>query len=413
MRVIVYPHELIIGGSPINAIDLAATVADLGHEVLIYGVPGPLIDYIEEKGLRFVPAHPLKYRPAPTRILELARLARREHIDLVHAYEWPPCLDAYYGPHLLEGVPVICSVLSMALVPLVPDSVPLIMGTRQLQESARVGRRGPVILLEPPVDTDADNPGVDGAAYRRQLGITDGDLLLVTVSRLSVDLKLDALVRAIDAVTELAHRMRVRLVLVGTGDAADQLQCRAERVNTALGREVVTLVGPTLDPRPAYAAADVVLGMGSSALRAMAFGKPVVVQGERGFSLVFGPDTFDSFCWQGFFGVGKGQTDNDLLTSQIAGLLGDRERRAELGLFGRRTVEDHYSLHAAATTLLERYAATALVQRPSGRRLATEAARVAGRAAANELRLHLPSDKQARLDGQQRHLAAAAGQGQT
>ena len=42
-----------------------------------------------------------------------------------------------------------------------------------------------------------------------------------------------------------------------------------------------SLAGEMLDPRPAYAAADVVLGMGGSALRGMAFGKPLVVQGVR------------------------------------------------------------------------------------------------------------------------------------
>jgi hypothetical protein len=103
LRVLVYPHELTIGGSQINAIDLAAGVAAAGHDVIIYGIPGPLVDYIEERGLRFLPARRLKYRPAPSRIAQLATIALREKVDLIHAYEWPPCLDAYYGAGLLLG----------------------------------------------------------------------------------------------------------------------------------------------------------------------------------------------------------------------------------------------------------------------------------------------------------------------
>ena len=64
-------------------------------------------------------------------------LARRKRLDLIHAYEWPPCLDAYYGAHLLLGVPLLCTVLSMSVSPLVPSSVPLIMGTDALGDEAR------------------------------------------------------------------------------------------------------------------------------------------------------------------------------------------------------------------------------------------------------------------------------------
>src|ERR1700680_2468459 len=53
--------------------------------------------------------------------------------------------------------------------------------------------------------------------------------------------------------------------------------------NARAGRKVAVLTGELQDPRSAYAAANVVLGMGGSALRGMAFGKPLIVQGERGF----------------------------------------------------------------------------------------------------------------------------------
>jgi len=407
--VLVYPHELAIGGSQLNAIDLAAKAAEHGHEVTVFGVPGPLVDYIAAKGLPFVAAHPLQYRPAPTRIWQLDRIARQRRIDVIHAYEWPPCLDAYYGAHLLRHVPLVCTVLSMSLVPLVPDSIPLVMGTRQLQESARPGRPGDVGLLEPPVDTDQDHPGIDGSDFRKFHGVADTELLAVIVSRLSIDLKLDSLVRAIDTVAELAPRLPIRLVIVGSGEAAEQLQRRAGAVNAAADREVVTMAGPTLDPRPAYAAADVVLGMGSSALRAMAFGKPLVVQGEKGFSLVLEPATMDSFTWQGFYGTGEGLADNRLLCSQLESLLSDPDRRLELGRFGRATVVERYSLATATVRLLAIYDQAVSAAGMARRQLLSEAARMAARAAGYEFRLHLPSEKRAKRVRETAELAAAAG----
>ena len=243
LRLLVYPHDLGIGGSQINAIDLAAGVAAAGHDVVVYGVPGPLVDYIEERGLRFLPARPLKYRPAPSRMAQLAMIASRERLDLIHTYEWSTCLDAYYGAGLALGVPLLCTVLSMQVMPYVPASVPLVMGTAELGDEARKIQSGAVWVLEPPIDVVRDHPAIDGSAFRRMHNVDKDELLVVSVSRLALDLKLDALVRAIDAVDLLADRYPVRLILVGDGPARGALEARAESVNTRHGREVVTLAG--------------------------------------------------------------------------------------------------------------------------------------------------------------------------
>ncbi len=64
MRIIVHPHELGIGGSQLNAIELAAAVRDRGHETLVFGRSGPLRQRIDELGLEFVEAPPQGRRPS-------------------------------------------------------------------------------------------------------------------------------------------------------------------------------------------------------------------------------------------------------------------------------------------------------------------------------------------------------------
>ncbi len=408
MRILVYPHELAIGGSQINAIDLAATMRDLGHEAIIYGQRGPLVDYVtEEKGLPFVAAHELRYRPAPTRIAQLARLVRREQIDLVHAYEWPPCLDAYYGAHLLLGVPVVATVLSMGFTPLIPTTVPLLMGTYELAADVAGRWPGRVGVMEPPIDTAKDHPGNDGRAFRQRQGVRDDEILVVSVSRLSVDLKLDALKDVIDAVGALGAHAPVRLILVGDGDAADELARRAAAVNEAVGRVVVELAGPLMDPRAAYAAADIVAGMGSSALRAMAHAKPVVVQGEHGFARLFDEQSAEQFLWAGFYGLGPGGSAAAQVEAAIAPLLTDPARRRRLGDQGRELVVERFSLAAAARRVLDLYEETLL--RPATRGASwAQGVRVGARAAGNEIRIHDPRDKSRRQATRAAQLTAAA-----
>ncbi len=408
MRILVYPHDLNIGGSQINAIDLAALHAEDGHDVVIYGIEGPLVDYIERKGLPFIAARGLRYRPAPSRIAQLATIARRRPIDIIHGYEWPPCLDAYFGAHLVGGVPLVCTVLSMAVSPLVPPSTPLIMGTEQLGSGARRSRAD-VRVLEPPIDVEADHPNVDGEAFRLENSVERDEVLIVTVSRLSIELKLDALVDVIDAVAILADQHPVRLIIVGDGDARAPLEARAAGVNDQTGRLAVTLVGARDDPRAAYAAADVVVGMGSSALRAMAIGKPVIVQGEGGFCLPFTPETEATFLWQGFWGVGNGRSGSVALARHLEALAADPELRSRLGDFGRNTVLERFSLRRAADIMdgVYRSVATAPRRRPSLKAVSIMASR-AGRL---ELEQHLPKKKRERASFESARLESATSAG--
>ncbi len=395
MKILVYPHDLAMGGSQINAIDLAAEMQEQGHEVIVYGVEGPLTDYVAQKRLRFLPAHAMAARPSPTRIAQLARLCRAEGIDIVQAYEWPPCLDAYFGAHILFGIPLVCTVLSMTVSPLVPPTVPLFMGTKDLVEQAVRERRGmgaEVGLLEPPIDVQSDSPSVAGLDYRKSLGIADDELTIVSVSRLSFDLKFDALTDAIGAAEELGRKYPIRLVVVGGGDAEHEIRRRSAAVNQRIGREVILTPGPTLDPRSAYDSADVVVAMGSSALRAMAHEKPVIVQGEHGWSLPCTADTIETFLAQGFYGVGNGESGSVELAAQLEMLLEDEALRREVGQWGRTIVVDRFSLQHAASRLLDRYSELISAPRPARRTAqATAFLQTSYRAGLNELKYHLPT----------------------
>ena len=43
MKVLVYPHTMGIGGSQLNAVEIAGAVRDRGHDVTVVSRPGPLM----------------------------------------------------------------------------------------------------------------------------------------------------------------------------------------------------------------------------------------------------------------------------------------------------------------------------------------------------------------------------------
>lgn len=358
MRLVVYPHAMELGGSQLNAIQLAGAVRDRGHEVIVLSEPGPLVDLVREMGLEHIEIPMRRSRPSLQVINRLARLVRQRHIDLVHGYEWPPIVEAMIGLGFWRQTPVVGTVMAMSVVPFLPRMAPLMVGTEQIRKAAVAAGHRRVTLLEPPVDTDTDNPSVDGGGFRAHYGIHPDEIMVAMICRLVPELKLEGLMAACDAAADLALAgHRVRLVIVGDGRSRDAVAERASRANALAGRQVALLTGEISDPRPAYAAADIVVGQGGSALRGMAFGKPLVVVGERGFSEQLTPDSAPIFLKQGWYGLGPGSLGAGAPALRLAlePLVTSLELRRALGGFARQLVVERFSLRQAAQRQEEEY----------------------------------------------------------
>lgn len=357
MKILVYPHDLGIGGSQLNAIEIGHEVSLLGHEVIVYGAPGPLTSRIAQLGLEFVESPDPGRRPTPEVVRDLAGLIDTRGIDIAHGYEWPPGLECYLACKGHRKARAVTTVMSMAVAPFLPHSMPVVVGTEQIAEVERAGGRHLVSVIEPPVDIEANRPGAAPGlgAFREQWDLDDRPTI-VCVTRLARQLKLEGLLTAIDAVEALHLDVAARLVIVGDGEARPEVEERANQVNRTLGYHAVVLTGEMSDPRPAYDLADVCIGMGGSALRSMAFAKPLIVQGEGGFFRLLTPETLPTFMWTGWYGHGTEAADPVRnLQHLLFELLGDRQRSRQLGQFGRTTIEDRFSLDSAAKRQIEIY----------------------------------------------------------
>ncbi len=384
MKVLVYPHTMEVGGSQLNAIEIAAAVRDRGHEVTVISRPGALVETVHQLGLPHIPLDPRAHGSvSPRALAQLTKLTREHGFDVIHGYEWPPSVEAILGPQLRLGVPVVSTIMSSVIAPFLPRTMPVIVGTDEQRGREMAAGRPLVRLLEPPVDVRANSPDFDPGPFRAQQGLDPAVPLVVVVCRLVAQGKHEGVISACDAVGELASSgIKVQLAVVGDGPARPMIEEAAAAANARAGRRVVAVAGELLDPRPAYAAADVVLGMGGSALRGMAFAKPLVVQGLAGFWKLLTPESAAEFLNQGW---GSAGTDADWRTAgaaRLAGilppLLDDPATRARLGTYGRGLVTERFSLDHAAAVQEEVYVSvTDLANRPATARRAADAARTA------------------------------------
>jgi glycosyltransferase involved in cell wall biosynthesis len=355
VRVLVALSSLDLGGSMLSAIELAASVQDqLGWEMVVYAPPGPAGKVVAERGLRHIDAPTGASTWSWRHYRHLRTVVACEQPDLVHAWDWQLLFRSYYGLHL-QNTPVIGSCTAMSVPALLPWGMPISFVTAEIRSQDRY-RRGANYLQEYPINMREDDPAaVNGAAFRADLGVTADQTLLVVVSRLARWMKREGIARTIEVVGRLAADRDVVFAVVGDGDARHELEAMGTAVNRALGRQVVRFTGAMVDPRPAYAAADISLGMGTSIVRAMAFGVPGVVLGEEGFSAIYDLATASQLGDQGFYGLGELHDADARLEDQLRQLIDQPGLRAELGQLSRDLVASRFSVDAVALDLAQRY----------------------------------------------------------
>lgn len=358
-RVAFVLEGLALGGCPINAIDLARVLRGRGYEIHLFAVeedvPASLVPYAEAAGFEVAV---MKARPGLlARTRELRRHLRGRRVDVVHAFA------PWLGPAvtLAAGFRRQCSPLvlnwTMQNMWHTGPHTPLVVGTGELRDEARSRHGAAVWLLEPPVDLVRDHPDAEaGASFRASFDIGEEEVLLTIVGRVDRVMKLPGLLAAVEAVGRLENES-VRLAIVGDGNAMGEVRAAVEAVNAQLGRPAVILTGALINPHPAYAAGDIALAMGGSALRALAHGCPVVVLGDNGFARTVAAETEDYFLQHGFFGDTPVPDPGGHLVDLIQPLL-NQLRRDQLAAHGLDLIESRFGLEATATNLERVYRAT-------------------------------------------------------
>lgn len=365
-RVLVQINNLGLGGTQLNAVDLAAATAELGFDPILVGprdtlpAQGPsLMDVAAAKGVPLVmlerASHGIRGATTLKGALALSRLAATHRADVVHAYSVGLTRAAYWGPCVLGRRPLVITAYEMEVDPDFQKWPTLVVGTRYLLEEQSALRPGATELISPPVDLDSDDPAkVSGAGFRDLHGIAADQFALVIVSRLEEEMKGASVQAAMEAVDLLADP-RCVLLIVGTGSAAARLGRMAAAINSRHGRSAVIMVGPMSDPRPAYAAADVVIGMGGSAARGLGFGKPLIVSGENGRFQLFTPASSGSLFRNSFWSNDPAADPSGELIACLAPLMDQPQLGEELGRFGRNFAEHNFSLGAMAAKLARIY----------------------------------------------------------
>jgi glycosyltransferase involved in cell wall biosynthesis len=203
------------------------------------------------------------------------------------------------------------------------DDARLVVSPEALASMPRPFRRRTEVLVHGIELDEAASHGAARDRIRRELGVTDATVLVVTVANLRAHKDyptlLEATRRALDA------GAAIRVVAVGQGPLENDIRALAGRLG--LG-EAFQLLGYRSDALDVLAAGDIFTlsskaeGYPVSLMEALALGLPVVATAVGGI-----PEAVRS----GVEGLTVPATRPDLLGDALASLAGDAERRAAFG----------------------------------------------------------------------------------
>jgi N-acetyl-alpha-D-glucosaminyl L-malate synthase BshA len=292
-----------VGGSGVVATELGRALAERGHQIHLISSEPPFRWREGVAGLSFVkvevPPYPLFREPQYLLALTntIARVAEREHLDIVHAhYAVPHATAAYLARQMLDmspgRTPRTITTLHGTDITLVgsdpsyrrvvafsieqSDAVTTVSRSLRADTIAALGVQHEIDVIPNFLDCAEYRRRPDAALRARLCPPDRYDALVIHVSNLRPVKRVDV---ALDVFRRIRGRVRARFVVAGDGPVREEVERQA--ADTGIGDDVAFL-GEQDDLVALLSVSDLFLlpsiqeSFGLAALEAMACGVPVV-----------------------------------------------------------------------------------------------------------------------------------------
>jgi glycosyltransferase involved in cell wall biosynthesis len=324
---------------------------------------GDLGAEIERAGVPLVCIHRMKSKRFDFRaIADLARLMRRERIDLLHTHLYHANL---YGrlAALLAGVPAVASVHNVytrtklhrrLLNRLLSRASAKVIAVSEDIKRDLVRYDGippdKIVTIHNGIDVGRIDTQVPRQQARERLGIGSDELALGCIARLEEQKGHRFLLESLAMLArDETLKARLKLIIAGDGRLRKDLEDQAAALGVA-GR--TAFLGMRRDIPEILRALDICVmpslweGLSLAMLEAMAAGLPLVISDVGGVSQVVGEDQY---------GVRVPAGDAAALARAIGSLARAPERRAALGAAAKRRVLESFSTDAMMAKLTRVY----------------------------------------------------------
>lgn len=358
LKIIMTLACLDIGGAETHVTELAKELKRRGHDVAVISGGGVYVKEIEACGIRHYTVTVNSKNPAAMfgAVLSMERIIMSEKPDIVHAHARIP---AFLTGIVHRRLRVKCPFVFVTTVHgAYSTSFPYKLLTDWGQMSLAVSDDLKKYLIDNygikpdnisvsinGIDGRKFSPDTDGTKIREEFSLGENARIVACVTRLDPRVCSHAFAM-MDIMQTLDKDVPgIVYMLVGNGEAYDDLAKRADEVNKALGRRAVILTGGRTDVNEVLACAEVCVGVSRAILEPMSMKKKCVVVGEWGYIGIPSEDNLEEARACNFTCRDCAPVNKDTLERDIVKLFNmspeEGERVAE---YGKSVVEKYYSV---------------------------------------------------------------------
>lgn len=207
------------------------------------------------------------------------------------------------------------------------------------------------------IDTEKFSPAIDPSDIMEEFRISPDSKKIVYISRFDSDRShvINQLLGVIPRIADNIEKLNV--IMVGSGNILEQVKQKAREINDKTGYNTVIVTGSRTDINKFVAAADLFIGFGRSSLEALSAGKPLILAGNQGYIGILNEENLNAAVASNFSGRGSGLAENSVLAEDILKVLTRMtdEERMKLGAFGRKLIENRYSIKRMVRDNIEVY----------------------------------------------------------
>ncbi|MCL2528398.1 MAG: polysaccharide pyruvyl transferase CsaB [Defluviitaleaceae bacterium] len=353
-----------IGGAETHVLELSKTLQHMGLDVHVVSNGGVYVKELEECGIKHyrVPLHNKQFINVFSSYKAIRKIIVENNIRLVHAHARIPAFICGLLQRRLDFqlVTTVHGEFSVAF----PFNRLSNWGDRVFAVSQdlkdyllthyKVDEED-ISLTVNGIDTNKFSPNTDPEGLVEELGLWPDTKKIVSISRLDYPISLPAHA-LIKAAEDLAKDWPIEIVIVGDGDDFEAVKASAEEVNKNVGYKLIHITGQRTDVNRFLSIADIFVNAARASLEAMSAACPVILAGGAGYMGILSKENIDAAIKTNFTCRGYEEVTGPKLAADIVKLLAMTDaEKAALGVMGRETVKNLYSLERMANDSIEVY----------------------------------------------------------
>lgn len=352
MRILLVTMGMDIGGAETHVLELAKELKRRGNEVFVASNGGKYVEELEKANIEHISA-PLNTKKVGAVLKSyntLKHIIIDKKIDLVHSHTRITSFICALLKKKLNFPFVTTAHWTFRVTPLLKvmtnwgENVVAVSDDikEYLIKNYNIDSKNIFVTVNG-IDTDKFCKSVDYTDIKKEFNLENNKKRIVYISRLDESRALVAK-QLVNIAEKLDKNIpNLEIVIVGAGDAFDDINKKSNEINSKLGKRLIILAGARTDINKFATCGDIFIGVSRAALEAMACEQPVIIAGNEGYLGIFDESKLNSGIETNFCCRGLELSNENVLFSDILNLI-NSNKKEEYGKYNREVVKKYYSV---------------------------------------------------------------------